>query len=553
MLEKYPHVNKAHKYCRDIVSGKIDSCDLVRASCQRQLDDLAKEKTSLWKFDKDKAERVCRFVEMMKHVKGKWANEQIVLQPWQCFIFCSVFGWVDKQKGLRRFREAYIEVPRKNGKSVIAAGMANYMFLADGEAGAEVYCGATTEKQAWEVFRPAKLMLEKSPKFKEVFDLELFAKSMYSHRTASRFEPVIGKPGDGASPHFAVADEYHEHPTSELVDTMITGMGARSQPLMLEITTAGTNPAGPCKTQHDYVVQILNKQLEDERVFGIIYTIDASDDWVDFNCWKKANPNYGVSVNEDYLKIQYDNARQKPSQQNINRCKHLNQWLNVDNSWLDIVKLNSCVDKDITIESLKGKRCVIGVDLASKIDMAAAVICFFDGNNYYAFCKFYLPRETVEKPENQHYQTWELSDYLTVTEGAVIDFETIKEDVLSWYMEYSAEGICYDPWQATQFSQELESAGAVTVETRQVVGNMSEPMKELEAAIYSKRFKYNGNPILYWMFGNVICHRDNKDNVYPKKAREENKIDGVVALIMCLNLAIRLKNSKQEEPGMIFI
>lgn len=549
------YVDIALQYAKDCISGKIPCCNLVKLACQRHMSDLARmgDPDYPWVFDEKKAEKPCKFSEMQVHVKGEWAGNFITLAPWQVFVNCCIFGWVSKADGFRRFREAYIEVPRKNGKSVYAATLANYMFLASGEEGAEVYSGATSEKQAWEVFRPAKQMVERSPGLLTHFGVDIFAKSMFYPKKLCRFEPVIGKPGDGASPACAIVDEYHEHPTSELVDTMLTGMGARREPLLVEITTAGVNTAGPCKIQHDFVVSVLEGRIQKDRLFGIIYSIDKDDDWADFEVWKKANPNYGISINEEFLKEQYDTATKKPSQQNIIRCKHLNQWLNVDTAWIDALKLRSCINKALTIDMMRGKRCVIGLDLASKIDVAAMSILFWDDTDYYSFHKFYLPRDTVNKPENQHFQTWEKEGLLTVTEGAVIDYQRIESDVLEWYNMFNAEAVAFDPWQAVQLSQDLERQDVTMVETRATVGNFSEPMKELEGAIYSGRYHFDGNAMMEWMYGNVVCHYDKKDNIYPNKARNENKIDGPVSLIMAMNLAIRMKVTEEDEPGLIFI
>lgn len=442
-------------------------------------------------------------------------------------------------------------IPTHN--SVIGAGIGVYMFLADQEPGAEIYSGATTEKQAWEVFRPARLMVEKSPGIKATFGADVFAKSMYHAAAGSRFEPIVGKPSDGASPHLAIVDEYHEHDTSDLYDTMITGMGARAQPLILTITTAGTNQAGPCGIYFDRVTKILNGTLENDRVFGVLYGIDKEDDWTDLENWKKANPNYGVSVDDEFLIHQLETAKQTPSKQNIIRCKHLNQWLTVDTAWMDILKLEACRDDKLTIEAMKGKRCILGLDLASKIDLAALVAVFFDDTDFWVFGKYYSPRETVEKEENQHYRTWEIEDRLTVTPGATIDYDEIKEDLRQWYAAFGVEAVAYDPFQATQMSLELMKETINMVEVRPTVLSFSEPMKEVESAIYGKRFHYDACPVLHWMFGNVVAHYDKKDNIYPNKARNENKIDGVVAVISAVNLIMRLRNAAPPEPQIFFL
>ena len=324
----YLNVNAANKYARDIVAGKIPACAEVIQTCERHLNDLNKEKNEdfLYRFDKEAAERVCNFIQLLPHTKGKWARERklIELEPWQKFIFCCVFGWVKKSSGMRRFTEAYCEIPRKNGKSVIAAGIANYMLCADGEYGAEVYCGASTEKQAWEVFRPAKLMLEKTPALVKQAGIDIMAKNISIPKDGSRLEPLIGNPGDGSSPSCALIDEYHEHDAPDLYETMITGMGSREQPLAFIITTAGFNLGGPCYEKRRQAQQMLNGAMPNDELFGIIYTIDTDDDWQKPSTLIKANPNYGVSVGEEFLLKQQQDAIRYPSRTNGFLTKHLN-------------------------------------------------------------------------------------------------------------------------------------------------------------------------------------------------------------------------------------
>lgn len=554
MAERYPHVNKANQYCRDVVSGKIDACLYARQACQRHLDNLesSKSKSYRWIFDKDKAERACVFIELMKHVKGQWAGNRFILEPWQCFIVTSLIGWIARADGMRRFREGFIFVPRKNGKTLLAAGIGGYMFMADKEPGAEIYCAATSEAQAWEVFRPAKQIISGS-RFEKKFGVTVNAKSMTT-TAGSRFLPIIGRPRDGASPHLGIMDEYHEAATSELFDALQTGMGARTQPMMFTISTAGTNRPGPCGTYFDQCVKILAGTIQNDRVFAIMYGLDEDDDWTDLKSWKKANPNYGVSVNDEYLIHQLETAKQNPSKQNIIRCKHLNQWLSVDTAWMDMLKLAKCKDLSLIPESMTGKRCVLALDLASKIDIAALNILFFDDKEYWTFGRYYSCRATVDKPENQHYQTWELEERLIVHPGERIDFGAIEEDVKDFCKQFQVDGIAYDPFQAVQLAANLTAEGLLMIETRATVQNFSEPMKLLEAAIYSGEFHYDGCPLLTWMFSNVVAHYDKKENIYPNKTRNENKIDGVVALIMSMNAATRLKSTpKEPEPGIIVI
>jgi len=297
-------------YAERVVKGEISAGKLIVLACQRFLDDLQRDDWE-YRYDPERADRAVRFMELMPHTKGKWAakKERLVLQPWQCWIECNLFGWVHKETGLRRFREAYEEVPRKNGKSLRLAARGLYLFAADGESGAEVYSGATTEKQAYEVFRPAWQMAQKMPGLRDRFGIELSGNpknpgTMYVLEDMSKFEPMIGKPGDGSSPHAALVDEYHEHDTDHMVDAMQTGMGAREQPLLCIITTAGSNLGGPCYEKRRDVIRILEGQVQDETIFGAIYCLDELDAWDDPESLKKANPNYGVSVFGEFLLAQ---------------------------------------------------------------------------------------------------------------------------------------------------------------------------------------------------------------------------------------------------------
>ena len=549
-MQKYPHVNIANKYARDIVSGKIPACIYTKLACQRHLDDL--ERSFQYKFNKDKAEKVCKFMELLVHVKGEWAGRNFQLSPWQCFVVCNIFGWVDKITGFRRFTEAYIEVPRKNGKSFLAAAVGLYMFAADGEAGSEVYSGATSKEQAFEVFRPAKQIVDKLPMLKKAFGIETFKTSIFAHSSSSRFQPIIGKPGDGASPHCAIIDEYHEHKDDSSYSTMKTGTSARKQPLIFVITTAGVDTSGPCFGLHTSVQNILKRTIEDERFFGIIYSIDDDDDWTDLENWKKANPNYNISLYDDNLKRDLLTAKQDVSQQNIIRCKHLNQWLTVDTAWLDSLKVAKCKNDELTIDSVKELPCVIGVDMATKIDISAVVLLFYDDKKIYPFCKFYVPSATMNLPQNKHYQKWAFDNLIEKCGDEIIDAESIAEDVLKICSSYDVRGVCYDPWQITFWAEKLAKEGLTMIEVRNTVQNFSEPMKELQAAIYSKNFSYDGNQVLTWMLSNVVAHFDKKENIFPNKARNENKIDGVVAIIMALSYIIRLRSSQQAEAPQVY-
>lgn len=534
-----PYVQIANRYARDVVAGKIPACSYVAAACRRHLEDLKRSKTGKfrYRFDAVAARARCAFIEQMRHVKGKWARTPIRLEAFQTFIVCVIFGWVHKKTDLRRFRQVYLELARKNAKSTLAAAIAHAMFTLDGEAGAEIYSGATTEKQAWEVFGPARLMAKNNREYKDHYGIEVNAKSLAIPENGAKFEPIIGNPGDGSSPHLAIHDEFHEHRTSEQVDAMQTGMGARQQPIQFIITTAGVNLSGPCYEMRRHVVNVLEGKAEDDNLFAMIFTIDREDDWKDFSVWPKANPNFGVSVNEDYLAAQHRAAMSRPEKRNIILCKHLNLWLTSNIAFFDMLSWRRCA-RALRIEEFAGRRCFSMMDLASRVDLAAVVFIFPSGGEFDVFPRFYLPEETVMLPQNEHYRTWREQGHLIVTPGASIDFDRIEGDYLETARRVELVQHGYDPFQATQMVGHLEDAGITCVEVGATVRNFSDPMKAVHAAILSRTIRHDGNPVMEWNMSNVVAHYDAKGNVYPRKEAEANKIDGAVALIGGMNRAL---------------
>lgn len=556
----YPLTNRANAYARAIVSGKIPACAHVVNACKRHLNDLAQQNKPSYpyRFDKDRAEHILNFAERMPHVKGKWKGSLIVLEPWQCFFFAVPFGWVRKKDGLRRFREIFGIIPRKNGKSIVGAITGNYMLSADGEPGAEVYAAATTEAQAYEVFRPAWMMSRLTPNYLKTFDIELGGTeknpgNIYSMATGSRFETVVGNPGDGSSPHAWIQDEYHEAKTDDSYDTGKTGMGARSQPMMVVISTAGTSTSSPCYSKQEQVEKILSGDLINDEVFGIIYGIDKDDDWTDFNNWKKANPNIGVSVSEDFLKGQMKTAMQNPRKQNIVKCKHLNVWSSAGTSWINSLDWERCKDLEMSIEDFEGSPCYLGLDLASKKDLASRMRLFVKTPpdetkpHYYLFSTHYTPSENIEGEDKAHYAGWAHNEYLTIHPGARIDIESIQEDIIEDAKRFDMTGedngggeVCSDPWNGQQLGTNLLNSGVAYVEIPQTAPSLSEPMKELEVLIMEGRLHHDGNPVTTWMFGNVYCEPDHKDNIFPRKQTKNSdaKIDGAVATINAMARAM---------------
>jgi phage terminase large subunit-like protein len=508
----------------------------VRLACKRFVADLERDDLEAH----EDGGRWCYFLECLPHVKGRWASrgERFVLSDWQVFATVNLYGWKRKSTGRRRFREGYIEVPRKNGKSFWVAGLGVAHMCIDGEHGAEVYCGATTEAQAWEVFRPAKLICERSPELVQRWGIEVNAKTIVAPRTGSRFAPVIGNPGDGASPSAAIADEFHEHKTSDQVDTFTTGMGAREQPMMLHITTAGSDMGGPCYAKRADVIDILKGTVEDDNVFGIIYGLDEGDAWDTVEAVKKANPNYGISVDAEFLAGQLAQARRSALKQNSYRTKHLNEWVGARTAWLNMLAYQACRKRDLSLDDFKGSPCFAALDLASKTDVACLALLFQRDDRYAVFLRHYLPEDVVLESGNTRYKEWHRSGWLTTTPGNIIDYSVIEDDLREVKSAHEVVEVPYDPFQATQFATRMTEEGFPMVEFGATVKNFSEPMKQLEALILTKRIDFEMDPVLMWMFGNVVSHLDAKDNVFPRKERPEAKIDGVVAIIMALARAM---------------
>lgn len=567
------HIKDVNEYIDRVVTGDIPACEWVVKACQRHLDDQANPDFK-FEFDPEKAKKVCKFIELLPHVKGKWAGQRAKLEMWQKFIIAMVFGWIHKETGFRRFRTVHIEVPRKNGKSFLTSAVALYMLVADGEAGAEVYSAATTRDQARIVFQSAQQMVRKSPHLRAKYGIKVNAHNIHIESTASKFESLSaeGTTLDGLNIHFASNDELHAHKTRVVYDVLETATGSRTQSLLWNITTAGSNMAGICYELRIYLTKILNRAFFDETFFGIIYTIDhpkkgvdgepdkKGDDWTKPESWKKANPNYGVSVFADDIERLAMKAIQMSSAQNNFLTKRLNEWVNADTAWMNMVSWHKCSDTTLKLEDFEGKPCFIALDLASKIDIASKVYLFPEEEGYALFGKHYLPEDVVNDKEDNskvsHYAGWAKDGLIELTPGNMIDQNYIKADVLQDAERFDLQELSYDPWQANKLAGELAEElgvnlgddGCPLVEIRPTVQNFSDPMKMFEAMVLAGKIRHNGCPLMTWMVSNVVGHLDHKDNIYPNKEKPENKIDGVVATLMAMNRA----NHFLESGGSVY-
>lgn len=552
-----PHVAKALDYCAQVLDGRIPACKWVKLACKRQLDDLARsdagDPSFPFIFDEAKAGRACRFLEQLPHVKGPKKGELFKLELWQCFIITTIFGWLRRSNRQRRFRRGYLEMPRGNGKSFMSSGVALYGLSADGEGGADVFSAATTTDQARIVWGDAEAMLKERPALKKKLGLRVTAHAIAQPATNSTFKALSreSKNQEGKNIHIAVVDELHAHPTRAVWDVLEMGAGKRSQSLIWAITTAGSDTSGICYEIRDGVVKMLDGAAN-EQLFGIIYTLDEKDDWKLEESWIKANPNWLASIDIDLFRMQGIEAIQNASKENNFKTKKLDIWCNADVAWMQMSAWDACADPQLKASDFAQLPCIDGLDLATKVDIAANVQLLYrdvpagDDENrkpkfirhYYLFLRAYLPEAAVERSKNAQYPGWVKNGHITTTPGDVLDFDAIKAGLRADKKGHDLREVAFDPFQAQQLANEMIADGFPMVEVGATVPNFSEPMKQLEALVLSKQLHHDGNPLMRWMISNVICHRDAKENIYPRKLKNENKIDGPVAAIMALNRAI---------------
>ena len=542
------YLDRLNAYAQRITDGTETAGPWERLAVARYLRDLARQGTPEFPYvlDDRLGARECYFLELLPHIKGEWAKPVYVdgkfsyaklrLEDWQIFIEFQLFGWVHMETRLRRFRRSYEEIARKNAKSTRGAGRMLYLLTADGEPGSHCYSAATTGDQAREVFDVARNMSLREPEFLQRFGVDVGKHDITVPTTASSFKPLNaeGSTLDGLNVHGGLVDEVHAHKRRDLWDVLDTATGARSQALLSAITTAGTNRAGICYELRDYTCKVLQRVVDDETWFGIIFTIDEGDDWRDPAVWRKANPNLGISVKPDSLEAASRKAQAMPSAQATFLTKNLNVWVSSDSAWMDMTAWDACANRALTVESVEHLPCWIPLDLASKVDVAAAPRLFYDKerDHYYLISRFWLPERAVATGRNSQYDGWVRAGHMNATDGEVIDFDQIEDALRSDVARLDVQELPYDPWQATQLAGRLQAEGAPMVEYRQTVATMSEPMKTFEALVLQRKLTHDGNPVMTWMVSNVVCHLDAKDNIYPRKEREENKIDGPVATIM---------------------
>ncbi len=545
-------VTRMRRYIRSVTakSNKKKYPQSIRLACTRHIQDL--ENPDFY-FDEKSANAAVRYIELLKHTKAQWAGKNIKLEDWQCFVICSLFGWKLESTGYRRFLYFYFQVPRKNGKSLLAICIALIMFGPDNEPGAEIFLGSTDEKVAeQQLLAPAKRIVETCHNYRDHYGIDVRSSTMVRPDNNSFIRTVIRKPSDGDNPHFALVDEYHLHKTSEQYDVFQTGMGARRQPLLMAATTAGFNLGYPCKDEHDDCMAVLQgvgttDGAKDDRKFIVIYEPDQEDKsqgikadrWQDFETAVKVNPNIGISVSPDFLKNELATAKRQARKQNDYRTKYLNEWVGAKTAWMNMLAWQR-QKKPLQWESFRGKDCCVAVDLASHKDLAAVYCIFRENGKYSGFGRFFIPEESVKG--NKRYQNYVSTGQMIATPGAKTDQRVIEQSVIEICRFANVHLVGFDEWQADYMISNLldhTEPQIPAVVYGQTAKNMSTPMKIFEALVINKEFEHDGSPVMTWNMGNVVALTMSDRQIKPVKQNRNDetcKIDGAVAGIMAVGL-----------------
>lgn len=506
-------------------------------------------------YDERRAELAVRFIEKLKHTKGEYAGRNFLLQEWQKDIIRPLFGTVNDD-GTRQYRTAYIEVPRKNGKSELAAAISLLLLFFDGEPGAEIYSAAADRDQASIVFNVASDMVRQEPALAKRCKIIDSTKRVLSGNSFYRVLSADAHTKHGFNAHGVIFDELHAQPNRDLWDVLTTSGGTRRQPLVLAITTAGYDRNSICWEQHEYARKVIDGVIEDPTFFGVIYAAEDTDDWTDEAVWHKANPALGTFRSLDEMRSLCEKAKQVPSLQNTFRRLYLNQWTSQENRWLDLRVWRESAGVVIP-EDLAGEECYAGLDLASVSDIAAFVMVFPDQDNYYDVLPvFFIPEENMWEraaKDRVPYDAWARDGQVIATPGNVIDFRFIREKIVELGQEYHIREIAFDRWGAAQISQDLQDEGFTMVPFGQGFGSMAAPTKELLNLVLQRKIRHGDHPVLTWMADNMVVKQDPAGNVKPDKAKSTEKIDGMVALIMGLDRALRNQATAYNDRGIVTI
>lgn len=560
-IGKFPYSYKGHEYAQRVVNNELPVATPVYHACERYFDDLRNfhsKKNAKYYLDLERSERFLRLAQRFKHVKGEWETPNIIFEPWQCFIFLNVYGWVNRGTNSRRFRTAHVEIPRGNGKSAVGSQVGLYHLSLENPKGNEVYSAATGRDQARIILDSARAMAKANKSFLNATGTKVLANKIVHDSSNSFFKALSADSNtlDGLQPACALIDELHAHKNRKVFDVIDSAMSKRPDSLLFVITTAGFDTSGIGYSQSVYAKKVASNDVSDETFFSFVSCPDEDDDPFDPAVWAKVNPNWGVSVDPENFEAKANKAKNAPDSLSNFLVKHLNKWINANNPYFDMDKWDACEVPDLNINDFYGRKCFSSIDLANNIDLTGAVYVFRDSEqNYNVFADAFIPEARVQEGYNDSYFGWVQQGHLTATQGEVINLEKMGDYFYEKIRNFKNQGTAFDPWAAREFSQRLSAKRVEMVEMTMNTRNLSEPMKKVLELMMLGKFRHNGNPVLRWCLSNVVAKRDANDNVYPRKENEKLKIDLAVALIMAIAMFIEEdeKASPYEKRDLIVI
>lgn len=558
-------IKRAEQYMQDVETRKELACEHVKEAIRRHQRDLLQAPEKGWYFDKKDPRDKMKIISLLKHTKGKgWAGKPFILEPWQCFIVYILFGW-KKADHTRRFSTAYIEVSKKNGKTAFAAAIGDILLIFDNEPEAEVYFAATKKDQAKIAFTQAKAFIEKNTSLQQISGARFVTNNVNIPGTGSKMEPLgrDSKGLDGINPSGAIIDEYHEWDKDDVRESIESAQVAREQTLLLIITTAGFNKNGPCYLYRKTCLDILYGRITQDDTFVVIYTLDETDDWKNEAIWKKACPNYGISVIPDKMQVEFSKALNRGGEKEVSfKTKNLNLWVDAPKTWIKHEHFKAChhLKKGEDAEKhLKNYPCFGGLDIASHVDINAFTLYFPEtGLGLPAFKTWYwIPEQKmIDREDRVPYRLWHQQGHIRIMPGEVLDPDILASDIYEICQQYNVQRFAFDPYKAyhgtiqwlkknTSFPEEFYDPYT------QGIMNMTTPTGEYEGLLTSHNCELFNDPVKGWMLGNVVIHKDSTGNQKPDKAKSQDKIDGIVTDIIALGTAMS-GEQPQQHVGIYF-
>jgi phage terminase large subunit-like protein len=561
--ETRDYVAIAKTYARDVLEGRVVACALVRQAVERQERDRHRAVTDpTWPYvwSGQHAVDICAFAESMPHVEGSWSSPTLTLQPWQVWLLTTLFGWRWRDTlARRRFTDAYIEVARKNGKSVLAAIVMLFCFLHEGENGPQVKIAATTRSQTDAVFGVIKKMVQRLPALRRDFGLTVFANAVTCETNSGSLQPINSKSNsqDGLNPHAYTIDELHAHRDRGLFDVLYSARGARTNPLSLSITTAGYNMLGVAFEQRSFLTKVLQQIFDADSFFGVVFTLDEGDEWTDETTWPKANPGLGVTPRRDEMRAYAQKAQHSADSAGEFKTKRLNLWLSSAGAWLSMEKWNACANGSLTREAFSGEACYIGCDLAERDDLTAVVAVFERDGLLYAFPQFFLPLDVVEERSRAvpAYRAWVTAGVLTPTDGSMTDLTVVEAHIRALVAAHDVKRIVIEQFGGQFLASVLQRDGLPVLLQGKSAKYYTTPARELEARVTHGQFRHDGNSCLTWNASNAVVDRRTDGSLLPKKAtpNSPNKVDGLDALLLALGEKLANPEPAPYEPTLFFL